>query len=40
MDKDNFVQGMTHEDAMNFSLGFQGLKIKMQKKNFSIATMD
>ncbi|MCS3282143.1 hypothetical protein NXV73_05240 [Bacteroides salyersiae] len=34
MDKDNFVQGMTHEDAMNFSLGFQGLKNKNAKEKF------
>ena len=34
MDKDNFVQGMTHEDAMNFSLGVQGLKNKNAKEKF------
>ena len=38
MDKDNFVQGMTHEDAMNFSLGFQGLKNKNAKEKLFYKT--
>lgn len=35
MNKDNFKQGMEHEDAMKNSLGYQGLKDDAARSNFS-----
>jgi len=35
MDKSNFKQGMKHDEAMSFNLGYEGLKDDAAKKNYT-----